>query len=100
MPCGNEIMPLRGAVEEQGKSVKAAIDRKADPATLFQELKQMTATEGKFAIPERQSIVVPDPAAGVGTGGGEPGAYHENPDQVCTVRPRVLPNADPAARAE
>ena len=48
MPCGNEIMPLRAAVEKQGLSVKAAIDRKADPITLCKELKQMTATEGKF----------------------------------------------------
>lgn len=48
MPCGNEIMPLREAVEKQGLSVKAAIDRKADPIALCKELKQMTSTEAKF----------------------------------------------------
>lgn len=48
MPCGNEIMPLRAAVEKQGLSVKAAIDRKADPIALCKELRQMTATEEKF----------------------------------------------------
>jgi hypothetical protein len=48
MPCGNEIMPLRAAVEKQGMTVKAAIDRKAPPPELCAQLKAMTATESKF----------------------------------------------------
>ena len=48
MPCGNEIMPLRAAVEKQGMTVKSAIDRKAPPPELCSQLKAMTTAEGKF----------------------------------------------------
>ncbi len=48
MPCANEIMPLREAIQKQGLTVKAAIDRKAPPAELCTQLKSMTTVEEKF----------------------------------------------------
>lgn len=48
MPCANEIMPLREAIQKQGMTVKAAIDRKAPPAELCTHLRAMTTVEEKF----------------------------------------------------
>jgi len=89
MPCGNEIMPLRGAVEKQGLSVKAAIDRKADPATLCKELKQMTATEGKFVkfLKDNQSWCQIPPQAIEQVTGSQTNTAKIR-DQVCTVAAR------------
>jgi hypothetical protein len=48
MPCANEIMPLRQAVEKEGTAVKAAVEKKADRAVVCTQLKKFVATEAKF----------------------------------------------------
>ena len=48
MPCMNEIMPLRQAVEKEGMRVKGAIDKKAERSEVCERLKSFAATEAKF----------------------------------------------------
>jgi hypothetical protein len=48
MPCGNEIIPLRQAVERDAQAVKAAVDRKADRAVVCNGIKRFAASEAKF----------------------------------------------------
>jgi hypothetical protein len=48
MPCGNEIGPLRAAVEKDGAAIKAAIDKKAGREEVCNRLKRFAATEAKF----------------------------------------------------
>ena len=47
-PCQNEIMPLRQEVEKNGLSVKAAIDRKAPPPDICNQVKRFVSAEAKF----------------------------------------------------
>jgi hypothetical protein len=48
MPCVNEIMPLRQAVEKQGAALKAAVDRKADRSEVCNRVKSYASAEAKF----------------------------------------------------
>lgn len=47
-PCQNEIMPLRQEVEKNGLSVKAAIDRKAAPPEICNQVKRFVSAEARF----------------------------------------------------
>jgi len=48
MPCANDIMPLRDAVEKQGKALKAAVDRKAERSEVCSRIRSYAAAESKF----------------------------------------------------
>ncbi|HEX2216963.1 MAG TPA: hypothetical protein VHG27_09790, partial [Xanthobacteraceae bacterium] len=48
MPCMNEVMPLRQAVEKDAAALKAAIDRKADRSEICNGFKRFAAAEAKF----------------------------------------------------
>lgn len=48
MPCMNEILPLRQAVEKEGVRVKGAIDKKAERSEICNRLKSFAASEAKF----------------------------------------------------
>jgi hypothetical protein len=47
MACGNEIGPLRAAVEKEGLNVKAAIEAK-DRTQICESIKRFASTEAKF----------------------------------------------------
>lgn len=57
MPCANEVIPLREAVEKQGTALKAAVDRKADRSEVCNKVKSFAAAEAKFVkyLEENQS---------------------------------------------
>ena len=46
--CMNEIVPMRQALETEGKSVKALFDKKAEPSAICAQLKRFVAAETKF----------------------------------------------------
>lgn len=46
--CMAEIMPMREALEKQGKALQAAADRKADRSEICSRIRTYAATEAKF----------------------------------------------------
>jgi hypothetical protein len=48
MPCQNDFVPLRTAVEKEGTLVKAAIDHKAGREVVCERLKKFVSVEDKF----------------------------------------------------
>jgi hypothetical protein len=48
VPCANDIVPLRNAVDKEGHALKAAIDRKAERSEVCGLVRRYAAAEAKF----------------------------------------------------